>query len=183
MCTALAASPEDIPTRRLAALMQADRPAVESAVGQLAAVALAWGGSRGWRLTSGARQALGPFPAGLAPGVAEPDVDADIDAALARSGDDVRRLLVRLLWDTPVGQIRDADRRGEGDSPADRALAARLLRPRDAHTAILPREVSLRLRGGSDVRTPRAGHGSAVAQHRGVAILGPTGPGSAPRSN
>ena len=148
VCTALAASPEDISTRRLAALMQADRPAVESAVGHLARLALAWGSDRGWRLTSGARQALGPFPAGLAPESPSPMTDADIDAALTRSGDDVRKLLERLMWDTPVGQVRDADRRGNGDSPADRALAARLLRARDAHTAILPREVSLRLRGG-----------------------------------
>ncbi|MDA8437792.1 MAG: helicase-associated domain-containing protein [Propionibacterium sp.] len=148
VCTALAASPEDISTRRLAALMQADRPAVESAVGHLARLALAWGSDRGWRLTSGARQALGPFPAGLAPESPSPMPDADIDAAITRGGDDVRRLLERLMWDTPIGQVRDADRRGDGSSPADRALAARLLRARDAHTAILPREVSLRLRGG-----------------------------------
>lgn len=148
VAVALAASPEDISTRRLAALLQADRPAVEGAVGHLAALALAWGGERGWRLTSGARQAIGPYPAGLAPESASPLPDTEIDAALARTGDDVRRLLQRLVWDTPVGQVRDADRRGEGDSPADRALAARLLRARDAHTAILPREVSLRLRGG-----------------------------------
>ena len=148
VAVALAASPEDVSTRRLAALMQADRPPVEAAVTHLARLALAWGGERGWRLTSGARQAVGPYPAGLAPESPSPLSDTDIDAALERAGDDVRRLLHRLVWDTPVGQVRDADRRGEGDSPADRALAARLLRPRDAHTAILPREVSLRLRGG-----------------------------------
>ncbi|HEX2856053.1 MAG TPA: helicase-associated domain-containing protein [Propionibacteriaceae bacterium] len=148
VAVALAASPEDISSRRLAALLQADRPAVEAAVAHLARVALAWGSDRGWRLTSGARQAIGPYPAGLAPESPSPLSDTEIDAALERTGDDVRRLLQRLVWDTPVGQVRDADRRGEGDSPADRALAARLLRPRDPHTAILPREVSLRLRGG-----------------------------------
>lgn len=148
ICVALAAGADAMPARRLAALLQVDRTPVADAAARLRDRALAWGDDRSLHLTSGARQALGPFPAGLAPASAVPMTDAEIDQALAAGGPEVRALLERLVWELPVGQVRDADRRGSGDSPADRALALRLLRPREAHTAILPREVSLRLRGG-----------------------------------
>lgn len=148
VAVALAASPDDTSTRRLAALLQTERQPVEAAISHLFALGLAWGDAAGARVTAGVRQVLGPFPAGLAPASPMPMTDADIDAALSSGGPEVRALLDRLVWELPIGQVRDADRRGTGNTAADRALALKLLRPREAHTVILPREVSLRLRGG-----------------------------------
>lgn len=148
VATAFAAMPDGQSARTMAALLRVETSTLDRAVRDLADQALAWKGVDGWRVTASVRQVLGPWPAGLAPVSVTPLSDSQIDAALAAGGPEVRSLLERLLWELPVGQVRDADRRGSGDSPADRAIALRLLRPWDTNTAILPREVSLRLRGG-----------------------------------
>ncbi len=88
--------------------------------------------------------------------------DAQIDAALERCGPAARTVLDRLLW-SPTGKVRNADRavtgdagrsRGAAHSPVDELLAVELLRPLDADTVILPREVAWRLRGGRLRREP-----------------------------
>jgi len=149
-CLALAATEDAITTRRLAALMAAERGAVGTAITALAKRALVWGSDRSWHLTRAARAAFGPYPAGLAPASALPLDDATIDERVALAGPDVREVLERLLWTNPTGRVAHADRRGDVDSdrPVDRLLGLKLLRPLDSETIILPREVALRLRGG-----------------------------------
>ncbi len=96
-------------------------------------------------------RALGRFPAGLAPPSNTPLDDAQIAAALRITGADERRVLDRLAWGPPLGTVSHAQRTitwHEAASPIDRLLALNLLRPVDDSTVILPREVSLTLRGG-----------------------------------
>ncbi|MGO4957924.1 helicase-associated domain-containing protein [Luteococcus sp. Sow4_B9] len=147
---ALAASPDSISTRHLAALMAADRSSVSSAVEALSQRALVWGTDRGWHLTRAARAAFGNHPAGLAGESTMPLTDTQIDDALAQVGEDGRQVLERLLWDNPTGRVAQADRRASATSerPVDRLLFHRLVRPVDSDTIVLPREVALRLRGG-----------------------------------
>lgn len=150
VCLALAATEDAITTRRLAALMQAERPDVQHAAEALARRALVWGNERGWHLTRAARAAFGPYPAGLAPASAMPLEDGEIEARLAEVGQAGREVLDLVLWHNPTGRVLHADRRATTDSdrPVDRLLYRRLLRPLDSETIILPREVALRLRGG-----------------------------------
>lgn len=147
---ALAASPDAISTRHLAALMGADRGHVAQAVAALQRRALVWGTDRSWHLTRAARAAFGSHPAGLAGESPLPLTDQEVDQALARVDDAARAVLERLLWDNPTGRVAQADRRGSPDSdrPVDRLLYHRLVRPLDSETVVLPREVALRLRGG-----------------------------------
>ncbi|MEL4358603.1 MULTISPECIES: helicase-associated domain-containing protein [unclassified Luteococcus] len=147
---ALAACPDAISTRRLAALMAADRGAVDQAVRALRRRALVWGSERSWHLTRSARTAFGHYPAGLAGESSMPLSDAEIDAALSAVGEPGRQVLERLLWANPTGRVAQADRRGSAHSPrpVDQLLFHKLVRPLDSDTIVLPREVALRLRGG-----------------------------------
>lgn len=148
---ALAACPEPESVRRLATLLEADKHDVEAAVDDLVDRALAWGTSRSVQLTQAARSRFGTYPAGLAG--ASPIVldDATIDAQLTLAGPSVQPVLDRLVWGPPTGSVKFADRTVDLDrasSPVERLLATRLVRPLDAETIVVPREVALRLRGG-----------------------------------
>lgn len=147
---ALAACPDAVGSRHLAALMGAERTAVSGAVEALAQRALVWGTERGWHLTHAARSAFGPYPAGLAGESTMPLTDSQIDQALEAVGEPGRAVLERLLWGNPTGRVTQADRRGSATSerPVDQLLHHRLVRPLDSETIVLPREVALRLRGG-----------------------------------
>lgn len=147
---ALAASPDAISTRHLAAVMPADRTAVEHALKGLQRRALVWGSDRSWHLTQAARALFGPHPAGLATESVMPLTAEQVTAALAEVGEPGREVLERLLWDNPTGRVQRADRRASATSekPLDRLLFHKLLRPLDSETIVLPREVALQLRGG-----------------------------------
>ncbi|WP_394276760.1 helicase-associated domain-containing protein [Luteococcus sp.] len=147
---ALAAAPDAVSTRRLAAMMAVERGPVEHALQALRRRALAWGSERSWHLTHAARAWFGAWPAGLAASSTMPMDDADIDTALAAVGESGRAVLERLTWENPTGRVAQADRRGRADStrPVDQLLHHKLVRPLDQDTIVLPREVSLRLRGG-----------------------------------
>ncbi|GAA1395535.1 helicase-associated domain-containing protein [Luteococcus peritonei] len=147
---ALAASPDAISTRHLAALMGAERGHVSHALAALQRRRLVWGTERSWHLTRAARTAFGAYPAGLACESTMPLTDQQVDEALSRIDEPARAVLERLLWENPTGRVAQADRRGAADSerPVDRLLFHRLVRPLDSETVVLPREVALRLRGG-----------------------------------
>lgn len=124
---------------------QADR-----AIRTLTGLALAWPSGPG-RLSvpPAAREATGPYPAGL--GNPSPDLDGtDVAALVAAAGDPERRLLGTLALGPPIGRTRAlaatlppaAER-----SPAQKLLAAGLLMRRDNETVELPRQVGLVLRG------------------------------------
>jgi XPB/Ssl2-like helicase family protein len=145
----LAALPDPAPLEALADLLDSPLPPVATAVDDLRELALVWGDPDQLHLVRPAREAFQPFPGGLAPPSPRPLPEDQIDAALERCGPAARTVLDRLLW-APTGKVRNADRTvtAGGSSPVEALLAAELLRPLDADTVILPREVAWRLRGG-----------------------------------
>ncbi|MQA62061.1 MAG: DNA-binding protein [Actinophytocola sp.] len=119
-------------------------------------LALVWGDpDDAQSIARAARDALGPFPAGLGRAVAALD-DTDIAAAVAEVTDDERRLLATLAAGPPIGRTRDAAAEVSleaAGSPVQRLLARGLLIRRDDQTVELPRQLAIHLRGGQ-VFTP-----------------------------
>jgi hypothetical protein len=117
---------------------------------RLRARALAWGPDDALRVAPGAREALGPFPAGL--GAPSPALaDRDLDAALREIGDDEHALLDTLAAGPPIGRTRDAAvdvPLSRAATPVQKLLARGLLLRRDDQTVELPRELGVHLRGG-----------------------------------
>ncbi|HET6291154.1 MAG TPA: DNA-binding protein, partial [Amycolatopsis sp.] len=113
--------------------------------------ALVWGEDDALRVPPSARDALGPFPAGL--GSSSPSLaGTDIEAALAEVGEDERALLTTLAAGPPIGRTRDASADvplERAQNPVQRLLARGLLLRRDDQTVELPREIGIALRGGS----------------------------------
>ncbi|SES01585.1 Helicase conserved C-terminal domain-containing protein [Propionibacterium cyclohexanicum] len=129
--------------------------AVQDAIQQLRGLALCWGEPP--HLTQAARAAFGTWPAGLAGPSPEPMAAAAIVKALDAVGSAGREILQKLVWGPPTGTVQHADRPvtvDSADSTIDLLLAYRLLRPLGPDQVILPREVSLHLRGGLLVRDP-----------------------------
>lgn len=112
--------------------------------------ALVWGEDDALRVPPSARDALGPFPAGL--GASSPSLaGTDIEAALAEIGEDERALLTTLAAGPPIGRTRDASADvplERAQNPVQRLLARGLLLRRDDQTVELPREIGIALRGG-----------------------------------
>lgn len=118
---------------------------------RLRARALVWGEDDALRVPPSARDALGPFPAGLGSSSSEL-AGVDITAALAEIGEDERALLTTLAAGPPIGRTRDAAADislERAQTPVQRLLARGLLLRRDDQTVELPRELGLALRGGS----------------------------------
>lgn len=153
---ALAVLPDPGSVDALATLLDQPPPLVAAAVEDLRGLALVWGDDDQLHLVRPVREAYEPFPAGLAAPSPRPLSDAQLDAALAQVGPPARAVLDRLLW-APTGSVKNARRAvyaDGGSSPVDRLLALELLRPLDADTVVLPREVAWRLRGGRLSRDP-----------------------------
>ncbi|MER6663684.1 helicase-associated domain-containing protein [Amycolatopsis japonica] len=112
--------------------------------------ALVWGEDDALRVPPSARDALGPFPAGL--GASSPSLaGTDIEAAIAEVGEDERALLTTLAAGPPIGRTRDASADvplERAQNPVQRLLARGLLLRRDDQTVELPREIGIALRGG-----------------------------------
>lgn len=155
---ALAASPDGADLADVHALLGAGSPAeVAEAVQDLRLRALLWGPDDELHLVRTVREAFGPHPAGLAPVSTRPLPAVELGRALEQVGDEERVILDRLLWQRPVGALRQADRRVTLDgarNPVERLLALGLLRPADPETVLLPREVALVLRDGRLVAEP-----------------------------
>lgn len=139
----LAAAHEPVSPRHLAAMLDADRGAVEAALRVLERRALVWGTGKSLQLTRAAAAAFGPFPAGLAAPSPLPLTDADVTAALTALTPEQRALLDPLVWH-PRGRLRTPVR----GAPAEALLNARILRRHDEESVVLAREVALHLRGG-----------------------------------
>lgn len=147
---ALAALPDPSSADEAAALIAAEPDLTRAAIAALRDRALLWGDDDQLHLVRGVREYFEAYPGGLAPPSPRPLTGAQIDAAMLECDDHARSLLERLLW-SPTGAVRNADRVVDAQaarSPVDQLLARQLLRPLDADTVILPREVSLHLRGG-----------------------------------
>lgn len=82
-----------------------------------------------------------------------------LDALIDRAAPAAREALDSLAWGPPTGRLpgalRDVDA-GTAKTPVDWLLAHGLLVALDTQTAVLPREVALRLRGGRVHRTVEA---------------------------
>lgn len=179
VCHALAACSDEISLRHLAALLGGERGAVDHAVRALRDRALAWGDDGHVRVTQAVRACFGSHPAGLAQPSPTPLSDAEIDSRLREAGPSAEPLVDQLLWDSPLGKVSGADRPvtlAQAETPTQRLLALKLLRPLDGETVVLPREVALRLRGGrlfpdtvpTQVPGWPAGSSSPVAESAGL---------------
>lgn len=121
------------------------------ALDRLRTLALVWGADDELRVVPSAREILGPFPAGLGRQVAALD-GVDLAAVVAEVTDGERRLLQTLAEGPPIGRSRDAEvdvPLAQAGTPVQRLLARGLLVRRDAGTVELPRQLGVRLRGGT----------------------------------
>ena len=146
----LAAMPEPVSARHLAAVLDADTGAVEAAIATLRRRALAWGSGQTVQVTRAAAAALGPWPAGLAGPTPAPLSPTALREALAEADEAEHRVLQQLLWE-PRGRLRGATRPmplGSARTPTERLLARRLVRPVDDEHVELVREAALHLREG-----------------------------------
>ncbi|SDR84384.1 Helicase conserved C-terminal domain-containing protein [Friedmanniella luteola] len=152
---ALAACPDPASTADVSALL-GEPAAVTRAVDALRRRALLWGADDQLHLVRPVREAFEPHPGGLAAPSPRPLTPAQVEAALAACDPAVRPVLDRLLW-SPTGAVRNAERAvavQAARSPVEQLLAHGLLRPQDADTVVLPREVAWVLRGGRFSRHP-----------------------------
>jgi hypothetical protein len=133
-----------------------DESAVGCAVAQLRARALLWCDGQELQLVRAARELFEPYPGALSPPSHRPMEDPEIAARLAECDETVHAVLARLAW-SPTGTVRNAERAidpAHARTPVEQLLSRRLLRPLDADTVILPREVALYLRDGRFSRQP-----------------------------
>ncbi|HEY5136177.1 MAG TPA: helicase C-terminal domain-containing protein [Candidatus Nanopelagicales bacterium] len=135
------------------------RPVVD----RLRALALVWGEDDELHLVRPVREALGTYPAGLGPAMAESrrgvaPYAADprlVESVLAEAPDGAREALERLVWGPPIGRVEGAERPvdvASARTPIEWLLAHHLLEPTGSDTVVLPREIALALRGGALVR-------------------------------
>lgn len=157
---ALAALPDGSTRKDVGALLAtSDELAVRRGIADLRARGLVWGAEGGLHLVAQARTAFGPWPGGLAEPSAHPMPEQEVAAALGAAGEVVTPLLEQLVWGPPTGRVKNADRRVTPETattPMEVALAYGLLRPLDADTVLMPREVAWFLRGHRLVRVPPA---------------------------
>nr|WP_020664445.1 helicase-associated domain-containing protein [Amycolatopsis benzoatilytica] len=141
------ADTDPVPSSAVTALIGRD---IDAPLARLRSRILVWGSAEELRVPPAARDALGPYPAGL--GASSPALAAtDIDARLAEVGDDERAVLTALAAGPPIGRTRDASfdvSLSDAATPVQKLLARGLLLRRDDQTVELPRELGLLLRGG-----------------------------------
>lgn len=151
----LAALPEPATVEDILACFDPElREPIESSLGRLVRLALAWGDDP-YRLVRTARDALGPTPGGLGPSCVDirPKLAAltpeSLERTLAEAPPKVIELLDSLMWGPPTGKVERADRVVKvetASTPIEWLLARDLLVPRGSNTVALPREVGLALR-------------------------------------
>ncbi len=165
--TALAALTEPASlTDLLTALPETDVTHLRPVIDRLRALALLWGTDEDLRLIRPVREALGTYPAGLGPlmadsrrGVARYANDpTEVDRVLADAPVGAVEALDRLAWGPPIGRVEAANRQvdvANARTPIDWLLAQHLLEPQGSDTVIVPREVAMARRGGVVVRDLR----------------------------
>ncbi|MFL6181163.1 MAG: helicase-associated domain-containing protein [Actinomycetes bacterium] len=150
--------------------------AVAAQFDDLIALALLWGEPGAWRPTVAVRETVGRFPAGLGPALAQlggGDV-AQLTATMDEAPDDAREVLHALTWHSPTGRVQDADRAVTTESantPVEWLLARGVLRALDRGTVVLPRELSLHLRGGRLHATVATDAPPAELHHHDPAVV------------
>jgi len=133
--------------------------AVNNALDYLTGIALVWGDHDELHLVRQARESFGAYPCGLAGSFADSrrqvraySEDPKLVAkTLKKAPVDAVEILQQLLWDTPVGTMRNAQRAiriENAKTPLEWLLAHELLVPTADTTVVVPREVALSLRDG-----------------------------------
>ncbi|MGW4061831.1 helicase-associated domain-containing protein [Amycolatopsis sp. NPDC004747] len=150
-CLLAGADHDPVPVEDVAKLVGAD---VAAPLARLRARVLVWGPDDALRVPPAAREALGPFPAGL--GASSPSLAGeDLEARLAELPDDERGVLSALAAGPPIGRTRDAGldlSLEKAETPVQKLLARGLLLRRDDQTVELPRELGIAVRGGAFAR-------------------------------
>jgi hypothetical protein len=147
----------------LAGLPETTDARLRPVVDRLRMLALLWGDDDELHLVRPVREALGAYPAGLGPsmadsrrGVAAYAADpASVRVVLADAPEGAAEALDRLVWGPPVGRVEGADRAvdvASARTPLEWLLAHHLIEPISSDTVVVPREVALALRDGVLVR-------------------------------
>ena len=190
VCEVLAALPD--PAARtdvhvgLVGAVGYNAPAIDAAVDRLLASAIAWGDDEELHLVRVARESFGAYPCGLAASFADSRRQVREYAAkktlaaktLASGPDDVRDIMNQLLWGTPAGTMRQANRSvriEDAKSPLEWLLAQELIVPTNDSTVVVPREVSMALRNGLLMREIKTDGGQPILGHADVTRINDTG--------
>ena len=129
-------------------------------------MALLWGRDDELHVIRPVREALGNYPAGLGPALAQARQSvatyaadpAALDPVLAEAPEGAIAVLDKLVWGPPVGRVEGAERRVTVESaknPIEWLLAHSIVVPNGADTVVLPREIALIRRGGVLIRHPQ----------------------------
>lgn len=148
----------------IAPLLGTDEARAGQLLEDLTRAALLWRSTEGLALSRTVGDVLGPHPAGLGPtakAVGHP-LPHDLDTRLADLAPPSRRILERIAHHGPTAAIP-----ADPDSPAGRAVAALLdaglVALADSEHVVLPREVSLLVRGGRLLDVPIDGSPQPVS--------------------
>jgi hypothetical protein len=160
--------------------------AIDAAIDRLLISALVWGDDEELHLVRVARESFGAYPCGLAASFADSrrkvrEYGTKKNLAtktLASGSDDVREIMGQLLWGTPAGTMRQANRSvriEDAKSPLEWLLAHELIVPTSDNSVVVPREVSLALRDGLLLKEIKTDHGFPVLGNADVKRINDTG--------
>ena len=160
--------------------------AIDAAIDRLLNSALAWGDDEELHLVRVARESFGAYPCGLAASFADSrrkvrDYGTKKNLAsktLASGPDEVRDIMGQLLWGTPAGTMRQANRSvqiEDAKSPLEWLLAHELIVPTSDNSVVVPREVSLALRDGLFLKEIKTDRGFPVLGSTDVKRINDTG--------
>jgi hypothetical protein len=136
---------------------------INNAVAHLKMIALIWGADDDLHLVRIARESFGAYPCGLAAPFSDSRRQVREYAAkktlakktLSEAPTEAVEIMDQLLWGTPAGTMKNANRpieKSKAKSPLEWLLARELIVPTGETTVVVPREVSLALRGGQLLR-------------------------------
>ena len=160
--------------------------AIDAAIDRLLSSALVWGDDEELHLVRVARESFGAYPCGLAASFADSrrkvrEYGSKKNLAaktLASGSDDVREIMGQLLWGTPAGTMRQANRSvriEDAKSPLEWLLAHELIVPTSDNSVVVPREVSLALRDGLLLQEIKTDRGFPVLGNADVKRINDTG--------
>jgi hypothetical protein len=143
-----------------------EEPLVRAVIDRLRVLGLLWGDDDDLHLVRPVREALGTYPAGLGPAMAESrrgvlpyaQDPSLVGRVLEGAPDGAREALEKLVWGPPVGRVESAERPVDVETartPVEWLLAHHLLEPTAPDTVVVPREIALPLRDGVLVRDLR----------------------------
>lgn len=161
ICEVFAALPEPVTREQIHAGVQSatgyNKVIVDETIDALYDLGLLWGADDDLHLVRVARESFGAFPCGLATEYRgfksqvrtyfdEPETLREL---IANAPEDCVDVINQLLWKTPVGSMRNAQRKltiENAKSPLEWLLVRELLVATSADTVVVPREVALILR-------------------------------------